>query len=474
MQIAFLHFHLKTGGVTSVIARQVEAVRTFGAEPVILSGEPPQRPMGCEVIQVPQLAYDQPGRQPDPPEITARTILEALKRRGCADPPIVHAHNPTLAKNRGMQAVLKCLQEHGIRLLCQIHDFAEDGRPAFFFDEPYVADCHYAVLNRRDYALLRASGLKESGLHLLPNPILPLPKPDRTQTDAEEDGGVLYPVRAIRRKNIGEALLLSRYFNPPAPLTVTLPPNSQPDRLSYARWRSFASDLHLDTHFDAGLMTGLDVLVSRCRYVLTTSISEGFGFAFLEPWTADKCLWGRVLPDICADFIDNGLRLDGMYERFSVPLDFFDHPALRRQWQSAWLSAAHRFGIEVAEAAARTGWEAVSPDGMIDFGLLNESAQKQVIECVTASREKYRRLIRLNRFLERPGPPEALKLELHGNRSIVERHYAPARYGHRLHAVYKSIINDPMIRHAVDKRVLIEALLRPRTFSLLKWEPFDA
>jgi hypothetical protein len=472
MRIAFLHFHLKTGGVTSVIARQVEAVQKMGGEALIVSGEPAERPIGCEIIEIPQLAYDHAGQTPEHANATVRHILQGLRRYWTGGADIVHVHNPTLAKNRGLQTVLKGLQSSGVRLLCQIHDFAEEGRPDFFFEEPYVSDCHYAVLNRRDYGLLRTAGLEEQGLHLLPNPVAPIAQFETEHSPKTTE--VLYPVRAIRRKNIGEALLLGLYFDPPARLAVTLPPNSPADRRSYRQWCRFATECGLNVRFEAGLQDDFSALISRCRYMVTTSISEGFGFAFLEPWTAGKPLWGRILPDICADFIENGLRLDHMYRRLSVPLHLFDAEGLRRRWQSAWVSAADRLGIELPQEMLQDAWPEVSRDDEIDFGLMDEVAQRQVILKVSDKRTDFELLKRLNPFLEWPGPSPAVDRNVLHNSTIVARHYSLLSYADRLHTLYERIKDAGTIRHAIDKRILTRAFLTPRTFSLLKWGSFDA
>jgi hypothetical protein len=472
MQVAFLHFHLKTGGVTSVIARQVEAVQNAGGDALIISGEPADKPVGCEVIQVPQLAYDRPGRLSDPSDVIVKDILQCLQGRWPGGGDILHVHNPTLAKNRALQAVLKGLQAAGIKLLCQIHDFAEDGRPDFIFQEPYVSDCHYAVLNRRDYALLRKAGLQEKGLHLLPNPVAPIVPHEEESADSE-CAEVLYPVRAIRRKNIGEALLMSRYFTPPAPLAVTQPPNSPADCLSYAQWRRFAKDLDLNVRFEAGLRDDFSALVARCHYILTTSISEGFGFAFLEPWTAGKSLWGRILPDICEDFSEQGMRFDHMYEQLKVPLRLFDSEGFRRRWQSAWISAACRFGME-SMGSAEAEWREVSREGDVDFGLMDERAQGEVIARIIGKRDDFESLKQRNPFLEKPGPASLFHRNVAHNAKIVARQYSTQRYADRLHGIYKHIITQGTIRHEIDKNMLIRAFLTPRTFSLLKWGSFDA
>ena len=70
------------------------------------------------------------------------------------------------------------MAEEGERLLLQIHDFAEDGRPDNFTvlresSRPYpMADhVHYALLNSRDRQFLTRAGIPETQVHALPNPI---------------------------------------------------------------------------------------------------------------------------------------------------------------------------------------------------------------------------------------------------------------------------------------------------------------
>jgi hypothetical protein len=105
------------------------------------------------------------------------------------------------------------------RLLLQNHDLAEDFRPEVYTEnEEYPANCHYAVINNRDRSFLHRAGLKPEGLHLLPNEVRSIsPDPNQARTR------YLYPVRAIQRKNIGEALLLSLFIPEGRTVAVTLP-----------------------------------------------------------------------------------------------------------------------------------------------------------------------------------------------------------------------------------------------------------
>lgn len=466
MRIAFIHFHLKTGGVTTVIREQVNALKGLGWEVLVLSGRVPEDNFPGHVCEIPGLAYEEELSQPAGARSVADNIIEAMHAQWSCVADIVHVHNPTLAKNRRLQAVLKKLQNAGLQLLCQIHDFAEDGRPNAFFAEPYAADCHYAVINGRDRSLLLQSGLTSRGVHLLPNPVPAMSS--RSGSQLPRPGHVLYPVRAIRRKNIGEAILLSLYFGDLVPLAITLPPNSPMDVQSYRGWRNFVDHHQLRVDFEVGLKTEFINLVRSCRYVLTTSITEGFGFSFLETWSAGKALWGRLLPAICQDFINQGMRLDHLYPQLNVPLKWMDENSLARRWQAALSHAADCYGHPMEGEALESAWRIVSRNDCVDFGLLDEVAQKDIIEIVLSDKESFKQLLRMNPFLNHAGPPADCRDLIRHNQIVVARHYNPKAYAQRLRAIYASVMAHP-VHQTIDKRQLIKAFLTPREFSLLKW-----
>lgn len=56
-----------------------------------------------------------------------------------------------------------------MKLFLQLHDFAEDGRPLAYFPDEYVPDCHYGVINSRDYSIFLKAGFKKDGLHKIFN-----------------------------------------------------------------------------------------------------------------------------------------------------------------------------------------------------------------------------------------------------------------------------------------------------------------
>ena len=303
MNVAFIHYHLKPGGVTTVIRDQVRALQTAGGQALVLTGDrsPPSFP--CLPVVIDGLGYDEMQCTDPSPGAVADAILDAMKRHFKNDCQVVHFHNPTLAKNRLFLHVVNRLQEKGVNLFLQIHDFAEDGRPDVFFKAPYPSNCHYGVINRRDYKRLLNAGLKTKGLHYIPNAISPLP-PCADHVDVAPK--VVYPIRGIRRKNIGEAILLSLFFPHNIPLAITLPPNSEADLNAYNGWKSFTKVHRLPVQFEAGRHHDFSDIISSAAFLITTSITEGFGFSFLEPWTTGKCLWGRKLKEICIGFEEKG------------------------------------------------------------------------------------------------------------------------------------------------------------------------
>lgn len=461
MRIALMHFHLNAGGVTTVIRQQAALLVGAGHEVLLITGRAPSERMPAPVAVIPGLDY---GRMDD--GVFAKVMEAFCRLWPLTDPDLLHVHNPTLAKNRHLQQLLKRLQQSGVTLLCQVHDFAEDGRPDVYFDEPYVADCHYAVVNSRDRHLLQQAGLDPKGVHYLPNTVALLAPAAVPAVTAPAP--VLYPVRAIRRKNIGEAILLRLAMDMDAPLAVTLAPTSARDLPGYRSWQAFVRRHRLPVVFEAGVGRDFREVLDGCRYAITTSITEGFGFSFLEPWTAGKALWGRLLPDICRDFVECGLRLGHLYTRLAVPLTWVDAERLGRDWRDAYMDAARQFSHSMDAERIAQGWREVSANDCIDFGLLDESAQQATLQRVVTAPAAIGRLIALNPFLSRPGPPENIDELVAHNLAVVRRHFNPEHYLQRLVHVYNRVLERP-VRHAIDRQVLVEAFLTPDRFSLLKW-----
>lgn len=464
MKIAYLHYHLKTGGVTTVIKQQLSA--TAGqSEQLVITGHLPDAPLDAATVQIPELGYDGDFSGTLRPVAVARAVIKAIRREFNGPCDIVHVHNPTLAKNRHFLAILKILQQEGLNLLLQIHDFAEDGRPNAYFAEAYPADCHYAVINQRDYQILRKSGLTREGLHLLENAVT---VPDTSPRSAADDSIALYPIRAIRRKNIGEAVLLSRFMRPDQTVVITLPPNSPADIKSYRGWKDFVQTRALNVAFDQGLNHDFESLVLSAGLLISTSITEGFGFSFLEPWLFGKLLWGRRLSHVCGDFERNGIRLGHLYAALQVPVDWIGLGQFREKWHDCVARACGRFNFSIEPARLRNAFDSITADGRIDFGLLDESSQTKVILRLLSPGRDSARLIQINSFLAAPGAVSDKNQLIAGNRQAVLNHYSPDSYRDKLLTVYRKV-STTAVHQQIDKTALIEAFLSLEQFSLLKW-----
>jgi hypothetical protein len=468
MKIAFIHYHLKTGGVTTCLKQQVNALKSH-CEMYVITGELPPDDFPAKTIYVPELGYSSVYRKPYSPEKVAATVIRKIREHfgGLCD--IVHVHNPLLAKNLNFLRFLEQLQQKGLNLLLQVHDFAEDGRARLYFHDDYPVDCHYCVVNSRDYRILLKCGLKKQGLHQLFNCVsLPKPPPE----SVVEKPYVVYPIRAIRRKNIGEAILLSFFFDAREKLSITLPPNSAADIVSYEAWKAFAAEYGLPVEFDRGLETPFETLVYSARYLLTTSITEGFGFSFLEPWLYHKYVSGRKLDDICGDFKLGGIDLDHMYSQLMVPLDAFDADSYDRQWKHTIMHIAGTFDLEIEAARIKRAYEAITEGGQLDFGLLAEPYQKQVLHYLMSGKTHRQKLVTHNPLLADISNATDQQNRIEANRRAIVRSYGMDLYRQTLLDLYARVITTP-VKQRINKKKLLAEFFDLSRFSLLKWGDDD-
>jgi hypothetical protein len=468
MRIVYLHYHLKPGGVTTVLRQQAAAISP-GHEALVISGSPPPTDLEVPGITLSDLNYDSGPRASVSPTSLADKIEAAVHDHWPGGCDLIHVHNPTLVKNRALIPALEQLQKRGQRLLLQVHDFAEDGRPGVYSAGPYPGDCHYCVINSRDHAILEEAGLRSEGCHLLPNMVSPLPPAESAPPD---QGQVLYPVRAIRRKNIGEALLLSLYLPPAHTLGITLPPNSPADQASYEMWRRLADDALPMAGFAVGEGQRFSRLVHDAPFLITTSITEGFGFSFLEPWTAARAIWGRRIGGICADFEAHGIDLSHLYTRLRVPLDWIDAADFAARWLRAYRRAHNQFGLPLVNGAGERALGGILREGAVDFGLLHEDHQRAIIQRLTDTPAKQSALARRQPALTRLGLLADSEERIDHNRRTILDHYGSQRYRRRLEAIYRAVLEP--VRHQIDKVRLCRAFLKPGDFSLLKWSPCHA
>jgi hypothetical protein len=469
MKIGFMHYHLKPGGVTTCLKQQVHALKDH-CEVLVIAGEKPEGEFPADTVIIPELAYSSLYPEPVHVQDVATAIIDAIQIRFKGPCDILHVHNPMLAKNKKLLQILKALQKMGVCLLLQVHDFAEDGRPLFYYNEDYPEDCHYSVVNSRDYNILLKSGLRKEGLHLIFNTVQ-LPDIDAQYSTKETD--VVYPIRAIRRKNIGEAILLSLFFKKDDALVITLPPNSPADIGSYEGWKAFVADHQLNVEFERGLNQPFEVIMHSARYLLTTSITEGFGFTFLEPWLFDKLVWGRKLYDICADFEANGIFLNHMYKELNVALDWVGSDDFFEKWNRTILNICRLFDFQIHQDQIQSAYNTITAGGTIDFGLLDEAFQKKVIQLLLSENANRKQMSLLNPSLSGIGKVSNAKELIKSNRKAVLRNYSMALYRHKLLSTYEQAAKT-VVKQRIDKKKLLTQFFDLNQFGLLKWGDYSA
>lgn len=487
MLIAIVHYHLNRGGVTQVIANHLRALGTQAAlgrdmRVLVIHGGSSLGWDDCrrelaglehEVQAVPELAYDD--AQPREPRALAARLKSLLARAGgTPESAVVHVHNPSLGKNTALAGALAELAAEGWPLLLQIHDFAEDFRPENYQRMrvawqkaaepdwaaalyPQAANVHYAVLNQRDARILAAAGVAPARLHVLPNAVgdpSALPPREPVRRKLADRFGVpadrpllLYPIRGIRRKNLGEVLLWSALADGDWHVGVTLPPLNPVERPSYDRWKASAGSLALKIVFELGGEAGLPYAenLAAADRMLTTSVAEGFGLVFLEAWLVGRMLIGRDLPEITADFRAAGLRLDDLRPRLDVPLEWIGAAEWRSEIERVYGETLARFGRRLPPPSEfRRQLEELAVEGLVDFGSLTSRHQQQIVQQVVDSDQRRRQLLRLNGWIETAlERGRSCADVVDENAAVVRRVYSLEACGRRLGDLYRAVAGSP-------------------------------
>jgi len=492
LRLAIVHYHLRRGGVASVIARAAAALDERAVRLIVLSGEAPGDacPFASRVRVVEGLAYNDAGGGGKGEKPLADRMEEAAGDALGGPPDVWHVHNHALGKNPALTRAVRCLADRGRALLLHIHDFAEDGRPANYrrladalsggdaaalsrWLYPSASHVHYALLNDRDVRILRAAGIPGDRVHFLPNPAA---SGDEAGEKVGEPpppwrGGerlFLYPTRAIRRKNLGEFLLWAAM----APrdggdrFATTLAPRNPEQRRFYLPWTALAERLRLPVALavNEGRNAPLADLVRPAFALATTSVAEGFGLAFLEPWLFGRPVVGRNLPEVTGGLRAAGVDLSALYDELDVPVDWIGLDFLRRRAAAALARYLAAYGRACTAADVDRAIGAWVRRGKVDFGRLDEPLQRQVIERVCDSPSAAREI-----------EPPALAANhadndhVTANRRVIRGEFGLERYGRRLlelYAVLRAAGHGPVEDGPAAE--ILEQFLDPARFTLLR------
>jgi glycosyltransferase involved in cell wall biosynthesis len=373
LKLIIVHYHLRPGGIRRIIELATPAVvREFGGRitrVVLASGEAPphawerafreQLPVPLDCFIAPRFHYI--SEQTTPPSEIAKGVRAScreLLKGASGENTLVWAHNLGIGRNLLLTRELnRACASQGVRCVAHHHDWWFDNRwlrwpemrrsgfstlkaAAKVIFPPFETVQHVSI-NSTDARVLDAGFPKHSAW--LPNLTEPGPLPSRSRrTEAaawlrarlrQSEAPVwILPCRLLRRKNVAEALLLTRWLRPEAWLVTTGGASSM-DEVAYVSKLEEAARAH-HWRLRLGVLEGKEgktpsvaELLAVSEAVLLTSIQEGFGLPYLEAAAAGRPLIARTLPNVAPDLDAFGFKFPQAYEDVLIDPALFDWQA---------------------------------------------------------------------------------------------------------------------------------------------------
>ncbi len=428
--LVIFHYHMLPGGVTDVIVQSVMALAQssrYITRITLVCGRSDNTdhvykwltaylsrhkyPLKLDIHIMPEIDYLNHSDKLTDLKQRLAALQKMLISMFASPSGIWWIHNYQLGKNPLFSEVILRIIDSGIgqRIMLQIHDFPEAGRPYNLLKlkrivghplYPVADKVRYLVINSRDSSILRQAGLPADLVYLAENPISPFARhtqePARVKQILSSCGGlpgrelntdtplVIYPVRAIRRKNVLEAGLITRLLPGSPRLLVTLPGVSAAEK-SYS---AFVADCFADGLIPGffGLGTRLDELgigfaslLAACSLMCCSSVQEGFGYPYLQALLLGVPLLARRL-DVMDGFISMFDHYpSSFYSSLLVPLESEDTTGLKRAYMGHIRALRRTFSPALLDSLAGEV-EELFHNRLIDFSFLSFSLQRKMLE----------------------------------------------------------------------------------------------
>lgn len=472
MRVAIVHYHLAPGGVTRVIESASQALTAAAVPHCVLTGE-----------NIPGLGYlSSPGGHSSGELLTS--LRHAANEALGAPPDLWHFHNHSLGKNRLLPDVVARLAGAGEHILLQIHDLAEAARPENYpliavshTLYPFSPRVHYAFINSRDLHAFTTAGLPPENVTLLENPILSPPL--RPESITSTQPLLFAPVRGIRRKNLGEIVLLSALAPVGASFAISRAPLNPSALPVHDNWRKFSQRHRLPVEFDVvgrlspapGISSDFESWISHATHFITTSVEEGFGLPFLESAAHRKPLIGRDLPHLTAGHDRHGIRSGNLYQRILIPVGWLDIPLLRDHLTVDLERSFRYYHRPLPSEFIDSTLDRLSHGGWLDFGNLPEALQQGIIERLTSDPANLSvPVVEIDGATEPAANWLAAAIANRTPTATPEQlaPYSQNNYQHTLTALYQKITGQPAapLSHLPPDRIL-SAHLTPDKFHFL-------
>lgn len=435
MRIVLLHYHQRPSGVNQVIEAQRRVLSALGHD--VILPELPELDYGTHI------------------NFTGLKLLQGIEKSVTGPVDFWIIHNPTLGKNAHFPDFIRALGEKGVPVVLQCHDFAEDGRPSNYHSIsqceylfPLAPHIHYALINSRDAETLKATGIPAAQVHFLPNAVTK----KTLATSSSDCPFIFYPVRGIRRKNLGELCLWSKLAPTGARFAIAARPEN-PDWIPYFdAWKQFSQDENLPIEFEVVSSDHpFEEWLEKATHLATTSIAEGFGLTFIEPHFLNRPLIGRDLPEITRDFRASGLNPGMLYSEIPIPKEHLNLQTLKEDFLTQINATFAAYGQPLDVESA---WKNFTSSTTLDFGNLPESHQRKLIKNYDFA--EFKRWLR-QALAQNP--------ELRQNTSL----WSETHYQERMDKLLLSVTSSssgPL--EFLPKELILNSFLKPARFHFLR------
>ena len=426
MRLIIVHYHLRPGGVRRIIELAApHLVRASNGEIdqiVLAVGEASDRKWNAFFTQraaaVPVEISVHPGfnylsEQKRSPTAIARrihTALDELLTGATGSNTIVWAHNPGIGRNLILtRELVRACDKRGVPLVAHHHDWWFDNRwrrwpemkRSGFTTLASVAKTIFPSSRGVRHLTINHSDAAQLEPHVGPRAIWLPNLAERGAPPGKErwrearawlqhklnDRNALVwilPCRLLRRKNVAEALLLTRWLRPEAWL-VTTGGVSSADEKAYAAKLAAAAHQH-HWRLRLGLLAGDEAdkpsvpeLIAASEAVMLTSVQEGFGLPYVEAAASRRPLIARTIPNIAPDLDQFGFRFPQSYEEIRIAPHLFDWRG--EQVRQSKIFDAWRGQLPGAcrKLAGQPSWIATSLAQPVSFSRLTLTAQLEVL-----------------------------------------------------------------------------------------------
>lgn len=439
-----VHYHLRPGGVRRIIELALPYVVSVAPHPlesvVLITGEGTDEPwreaLRRSLPRTKVQFFCEPAfRYLSDQRSFATTIrskiastLDDLAARFPPAETLIWAQNLGLARNLILADELaKFSARHGLSLLSHHHDLWFENRWARwremrtcgFRSLAAVARASFAAgarvchitINRLDYAILKKH--LDPQAKFLPNLAQRWARPSRTRIRAargwlrselgEASPVWIFPTRFLRRKNLAEAVLLTRWLCADAWMVTTAGVSSREEQSYARRLETAARRQRWKARFkilDAKERTPpIEDLAMASDVMILTSAQEGFGLPYLEAAALEKPLIARHLPNVVPDLIGLGFSFPHLYKEILIAPTLLDLKSERARQQKLWRAWKSAMPSSCRRLAGRPLLLDLPSDQPVPFSRLTLTGQLEVL--AIPSEQSWEACVRDNPLLRR-------------------------------------------------------------------------